>query len=126
MRLRWAIVLLLSLSARSMISIAERTRWLLLSVLSFFILPILLRSILVGATKKAGWINAAPGILVVRAILFNVLAVLWAVFICTIMVMPQNPRAGWGILSVIGVLFLLHVRSGKHNPYRPRWGVRQG
>jgi hypothetical protein len=37
------------------------------------------------------------------------------------MVMPPNARAGWGILAVIGVLFLLHVASGKHKLYKPQW-----
>lgn len=53
----------------------------------------------------------------------NVAALLWTTFICGMMVMPPNLRAGWGITLVIGVLYVLHVVSGKHKVYKPQWGT---
>jgi hypothetical protein len=38
------------------------------------------------------------------------------------MVMPPNTRAGWGILVVMGVLFVLHRLSGKHKVHQPSAG----
>ena len=66
-------------------------------------------------TKRGPWHLGSAGTAV------NILAVVWTVLICTIMVMPPNARAGWGISSVMGVLFLLHVASGKHKMYKPNW-----
>jgi amino acid transporter len=48
----------------------------------------------------------------------NTLALLWTLFICVLMVMPPNTRAGWGIVSVMGVLLLLHLTSGRHKMHK--------
>ena len=44
----------------------------------------------------------------------SLLAILWTVFICTMMVMPPNTRAGWGIVVVIVPLFALRRLRGKY------------
>lgn len=44
----------------------------------------------------------------------NTLALVWTLFICALMVMPPNTRAGWGIVSVMGALLVLHLATGRH------------
>ena len=95
-----------------------------ISVIGFYLAYI--APVYLGWRKKSSWLDKrGPWHLGRASNTVNVLAILWAVFICTIMVMPPNARAGWGILSVIGVLFLLHVASGKHRLYKPHWGARE-
>jgi hypothetical protein len=74
---------------------------------------LLLTCLLVGQRTKSSWLGKrGPWHLGGASNAVNVLAVLWTVIICTVMVMPPNARAEWGILSVMGVLFLIHVASG--------------
>lgn len=55
----------------------------------------------------------------------NSLAIAWTVFICAIMVMPPNTRAGYTMAGVILVLYLLNLISGKHETRKPSLGDAQ-
>jgi len=91
-----------------------------ISVIGFYLAYI--APVYLGWRKKSTWRSKrGPWHLGGASNTINLLAVLWTVFICTIMVMPPNARAGWGISSVLGVLFLLHVAAGKHKLYKPNW-----
>ena len=92
-----------------------------ISVVGFYLAYI--APVYLGWRKKSSWLGRrGPWHLGGASRPINLLAMLWTAFICTIMVMPPNARAGWGILSVMGVLFLLHLASGKHKMYKPQWG----
>jgi amino acid transporter len=96
-----------------------------ISVIGFYLAYI--TPVYLGWRKKSTWLRRrGPWHLGRASSTINVLAMLWAAFICIIMVMPPNTRAGWGIASVIGSLFLLHIVSGRHKLYRPRWGADAG
>jgi amino acid transporter len=78
--------------------------------------------IYLGWRKKRTWLSRrGPWHLGGASNIVNVLAVLWTIFICTLMVMPPNTRAGWGIILVMAVLFLVHMASGQHKMYKPQW-----
>ena len=92
-----------------------------ISVVGFYLAYI--APVYLGWRKKSSWLGRrGPWHLGGASRPINLLAMLWTAFICTIMVMPPNARAGWGILSVMAVLFLLHLASGKHKMYKPQWG----
>jgi amino acid transporter len=92
-----------------------------ISVIGFYLAYI--APVYLGWRRKNNWLEKrGPWHLGGLSNAVNLLAVLWTVFICTVMVMPPNARAGWGILLVMGVLFLTHVASGKHKMYKPQWG----
>jgi amino acid transporter len=91
-----------------------------ISVIGFYLAYI--APVYLGWRKKSSWINKrGPWHLAGVSSAVNVLAVLWTIFICIVMVMPPNARAGWGIVCLLAVLFMLHVASGKHKMYRPNW-----
>ena len=91
-----------------------------ISVIGFYLAYI--APVYLGWRKKNAWMSKrGPWHLGDASNAINMLAILWTVFICVIMVMPPNARAGWGISSVMGVLFLLHVAGGKHKMYKPNW-----
>lgn len=95
-----------------------------ISVIGFYLAYI--APVYLGWRKKSSWrAKRGPWHLGAASNTINLLAVLWTVVICVVMVMPPNARAGWCIVSVMGVLFLLHVASGKHKMYKPQWG-REG
>jgi amino acid transporter len=84
-----------------------------ISVVGFYLSYII--PVYLGWRKKSLWFSKrGPWHLGKTSNTINVLALIWTVAICTIMVMPPNSRAGWGIAAVMGVLLLLHVSSGKH------------
>lgn len=89
-----------------------------ISVIGFYLsygIPVYL-----GWRKKSRWIaNRGPWHLGNLSNVINLFALIWTVFICAIMVMPPNTRAGWGIVVVMGTLFALHRLSGKHKIGRP-------
>ncbi len=92
-----------------------------ISVIGFYLAYI--APVYLGWRTKSSWLEKrGPWHLGGASNAVNALAVLWTVIICVVMVMPPNTRAGWGILSVMGVLFLIHVVSGKHKMYKPQWG----
>jgi amino acid transporter len=84
-----------------------------ISVVGFYLsygIPIYL-----GWKNKSGWIaNRGPWHLGNFSNTINLLAILWTVFICVIMVMPPNTRAGWGIVGVIAPLYVSHLLHGKY------------
>jgi hypothetical protein len=49
----------------------------------------------------------------------------WTVFICVIMVMPPNIRAGYTMAAVMLALYLIHIFSGKHEMRKPTWDLAQ-
>ena len=91
-----------------------------ISVIGFYLAYI--APVYLGWRRKNTWIDKrGPWHLGGASNAVNILALVWTVLISAIMVMPPNARAGWGILSVMGVLFLLHVAGGKHKMYKPNW-----
>lgn len=83
-----------------------------ISVVGFYLSYII--PVYLGWRRKKHWIHKrGPWHLGNSSNTINLLAVIWTVFICTIMVMPPNTRAGWGIAAVIGVLLALHYGTGK-------------
>ena len=83
--------------------------------------------VFLGWRKKNIWLRKrGPWHLGKASNAVNLVALLWTTFICTMMVMPPNRRAGWGIASVIAVLYALHIASGKHKLYKPQWGTGSG
>lgn len=84
-----------------------------------YIIPVYL-----GWRKKRQWLDKrGPWHLGNSSNTINVLAILWTVGICTIMVMPPNTRAGWGIAAVMGVLLALHATVGKHKVQTSLWNL---
>jgi hypothetical protein len=57
--------------------------------------------------------------------LINVLALVWAVFSCVIMIMPPNTLAGISLAVVLAVLYALHRFTGPHEIRRPTWVVAE-
>jgi amino acid transporter len=91
-----------------------------ISVIGFYLAYIV--PVYLGWRKKKIWrMKRGPWHLGDASNVINLLAVVWTAFICTLMVMPPNTRAAWGIVSMLGVLFLLHIASGKHKMYKPNW-----
>jgi amino acid transporter len=91
-----------------------------ISVVGFYLSYII--PVYLGWRKKRLWISKrGPWHLGKSSNTINILALLWTLGICTIMVMPPNARAGWGIASVMGVLLLLHLVSGRHKVQKPIW-----
>jgi amino acid transporter len=84
-----------------------------------YILPVYLgwRSKKKWATRRGPWHLGA------RSNLINLGALVWTAFICLLMVMPPNQKAGIGIAAVIGILYVLHLASGKHRPPKSLWEV---
>ena len=84
-----------------------------ISVVGFYLsygIPIYL-----GWRKKSAWVaSRGPWHLGNFSNAINALAILWTVFICILMVMPPNARAGWGIIAVIAPLYALHLLHGKY------------
>ncbi|MGH9404289.1 MAG: amino acid permease [Terriglobia bacterium] len=93
-----------------------------ISVVGFYLSYII--PVYLGWRKKRRWVGKrGPWHLGKSSSPINVLAIVWTLFICTIMVMPPNTRAGWGIAAVMGVLLLLHFTTGKHKMKKPAWGL---
>ncbi len=84
-----------------------------------YIIPVYL-----GWRKKHLWLEKrGPWNLGGSSNAINVLALIWTVGICTIMVMPPNARAGWGIAAVMAALLLLHLVAGKHKVETSTWNL---
>ncbi len=93
-----------------------------ISVVGFYVSYII--PVYLGWRKKRLWIRKrGPWHLGDSSNTINLLAVVWTVFICTIMVLPPNTRAGLGIAAVILVLFALHRLSGEHKIRKPAWDL---
>ncbi|HEV2964929.1 MAG TPA: amino acid permease [Candidatus Angelobacter sp.] len=95
-----------------------------ISVVGFYISYII--PVYLGWRKKQQWLaHRGPWHLGQWSNTINLLAITWTVFICVIMVMPPNRRAGYTIAVVIVALFLLHLFSGKHEMRKPSWNLIQ-
>jgi hypothetical protein len=55
--------------------------------------------------------------------LINAIAVAWTVFVCILMVMPPDARAGLAILGMMAGLFVLHFFTGPHEIRKPLWDL---
>ena len=93
-----------------------------ISVVGFYLSYII--PVYLGWRNKRLWIRRrGPWHLGRSSNIINLLAVAWTVFICTIMVLPPNTRAGLGIAGVIMVLYALHRLSGEHKVRKPVWDL---
>ena len=91
-----------------------------ISVVGFYLSYII--PIYLGWRRKDSWIlKRVPWHLGNASNAITCLAILWTLFICTIMVMPPNVRAGAGIATIMGVLLLFHLVSGEHKVHKPNW-----
>jgi len=93
-----------------------------ISVVGFYLSYII--PVFLGWRKKKLWLSKrGPWHLGNSTNIINVLALVWTLGICTLMVMPPNGRSGWGIASVMGVLLVLHLATGKHKIHKQRWNL---
>lgn len=84
-----------------------------------YILPVYL-----GWRRKEHWESKrGPWHLGNSSNTINLIALFWTLFICVVMVMPPNARAGYGMGAVILVLYVLHRVSGRHEPPKPLWDL---
>jgi amino acid transporter len=91
-----------------------------ISVVGFYVSYIL--PVFLGWRKKSRWADQrGPWHLGRASNIINGLACAWTVFICTVMVMPPNERAGVGTACVVGFLYLVHRLSGRHEMRKPLW-----
>lgn len=91
-----------------------------LGVLGFYVSYII--PVGLGWAKKGRWVaRRGPWHLGARSNMINALACAWTLFICIVMVMPPNQRAGLGLAAVIGVLYMLHRLTGRHEMRKPVW-----
>ncbi len=75
-----------------------------------------------GWRRKRQWMDKrGPWNLGRHSNLINLLALVWAVFICTIMIMPPNALAGISLAVVLAVLYALHRFTGPHEIRKPVW-----
>ena len=91
-----------------------------ISVVGFYLSYII--PIYLGWRRKDNWIlKRGPWHLGGASNAINCAAILWTLFICTVMVMPPNVRAGAGIVGVMAVLLIFHLFSGEHKVHKPNW-----
>jgi hypothetical protein len=91
-----------------------------MSVVGFYLSYII--PVYLGWRKKRLWAALrGPWHLGTWGNAINLLGIFWTVFICAVMVMPPNSRAGLGIAATMAILFLLHRLSGRHKPPRSLW-----
>ncbi len=95
-----------------------------ISVVGFYVSYII--PVYLGWRAKKQWLTKrGPWHLGRWSNTINLLAMIWTVFICAIMVMPPNTRTGYTIAAVILVLYVLHALSGKHEMRRPAWKLEE-
>ncbi len=95
-----------------------------ISVVGFYVSYIV--PVYLGWREKSRWIQKrGPWHLGRSSNTINLLAVIWTVFICAIMVMPPNARAGWGIATVVAILYVVHRMSGRHEVRKPAWELAE-
>jgi len=79
-----------------------------------------------GWRRKCQWVGKrGPWHLGRRSNLINVLALVWTVFICTIMIMPPNGLAGISMAAVLALLYALHRFTGPHEIRKPTWATAE-
>ena len=79
-----------------------------------------------GWRRKGQWIaKRGPWNLGRHSNWINVLALVWTVFICTIMIMPPNALAGISLAVVLALLYALHRFTGPHEISKPAWAAAE-
>ena len=79
-----------------------------------------------GWRRKGQWIaRRGPWNLGRHSNWINVLALVWTVFICTVMIMPPNALAGISLAVVLAVLYALHRFTGPHEISKPVWAAAE-
>jgi amino acid transporter len=77
-----------------------------------------------GWRRKKQWIDKrGPWHLGRHSNWINVLALIWTVFICVIMIMPPNTLAGISLAVVLAILYALHLFTGPHEISKPAWAA---
>jgi amino acid transporter len=77
-----------------------------------------------GWRRKQEWLDKrGPWHLGQQSNLINVLALVWTVFICLVMVMPPNTLAGISLAVALVVLYALHRFTGPHEIRKPAWAA---
>ena len=95
-----------------------------ISVVGFYLSYII--PVFLGWRRKSQWMEKrGPFHLGSRSNLINGLAVVWTLFVCTLMVMPPNTRAGLAILVVVALLFALHQFTRPHEIRKPQWDLAE-
>ena len=90
-----------------------------ISVIGFYLSYII--PVYLGWRKKNLWISRrGPWHLGSRSNMINVLACAWTLAICAIMV-TRYPRPSLGVGAGVGVLYLLHRLTGRHEMRKPVW-----
>src|SRR5260370_22049267 len=93
-----------------------------ISVIGFYLSYII--PVFLGWRKKSLWTaKRGPWHLGARSNMINGMACAWTLFICVIMMMPPNQRAGLGIALVMGALYIVHQLPGRHEIRKPRWAL---
>jgi len=91
-----------------------------ISVIGFYLSYII--PVYLGWIKKASWVSKrGPWNLGKWSNLINLLAIIWGVFICAVMVMPPNGRAGVAIIGVMAILLIFRAVGGSHEVHKPHW-----
>jgi len=91
-----------------------------ISVIGFYLSYII--PVYLGWIKKGTWVSKrGPWNLGKWSNLINLLAIIWGVFICAVMVMPPNGRAGSAIIGVMAILLVFRVAGGSHEVQKPHW-----
>jgi amino acid transporter len=79
-----------------------------------------------GWRRKGEWIGRrGPWNLGRYSNWINLFALVWTVFICTIMIMPPNQLAGISLAVVLVLLYALHRFTGPHEIRKPAWGTAE-
>ncbi len=77
-----------------------------------------------GWRRKREWLDKrGPWHLGPYSNIINVLALVWTVFICLVMITPPNTMAGISLAAGLMVLYTLHRFTGPHEIRKPAWGV---
>ena len=75
-----------------------------------------------GWRRKREWVcRRGPWHLGRYSNLINVLALIWAVFSCVIMIMPPTVLADISMAVLLVVLYMLHRFTGPHLIRKPAW-----
>jgi amino acid transporter len=91
-----------------------------ISVIGFYLSYII--PVYLGWIKKGSWVSKrGPWHLGNWSNLINFLAIIWGVFICAVMVMPPNGRAGVAIIAVMAILLIFRAVGGSHEVRKPHW-----
>jgi hypothetical protein len=93
-----------------------------ISVVGFYLSYII--PVFLGWRRKSQWAGKLGVFhLGSHSNLINAIAVAWTVFVCILMVMPPDARAGLAILGMMAGLFVLHFFTGPHEIRKPLWDL---